>query len=64
MSSDKVYLSKEEQYFLMDMFELDNPTDAAEKFARVIAEEKADPGKMQDYLKRIIQIAKKEGLIK
>jgi hypothetical protein len=54
MSSDKIYLSKEEQIFLMEMLELQNPVQAAEKYALLMVEEKADPLQLQKYLRKTI----------
>lgn len=55
MSSDKIYLSREEQLFLMEMFEVKNPTEAAEKFALLMVDERADPLDLTDYLKKIMK---------
>lgn len=52
--SDKIYLSKEEQIFLMEMLELKDPVQAAEKFALLMIEEHADPTQLQKYLRKII----------
>lgn len=60
MSSDKIYLSREEQLFLMEMLELNSPTDAAEKFAYLMVEEKADPTKLQEYIKKIMKRMEKK----
>lgn len=52
MSSDKIYLSKEEQLFLMAMLEINDPVEAAEKYALIIIEQQGDPTKLQEYLKK------------
>ena len=55
MSSDRIYLNKEEQIFLMEMLELEDPVSAAEKFAILMVEERADPTELQKYLKKIMK---------
>lgn len=55
MSSDKIYLTREEQLYLMEMLEVNNPVDAAEKFAVMMAKEGADPMELQAYLKKIMK---------
>jgi len=55
MSSDRIYLSKEEQIFLMEMLEINNPIEAAERFAVLMVNEKADPTKLQEYIKKIMK---------
>ena len=52
--SDKIYLSRSEQKYLMEMLEINDPTQAAEKFAYMLVEEKADPSKLQEYVKKIM----------
>ena len=59
MSSDKIYLSREEQAFLMDMLEINNPTDACEKFATLLVEERANPADLKKYLIKIMKKMKK-----
>ena len=54
MSSDKVYLNREEQLFLMDMFEVQNPNDAIDRFVTMLTEERANPGDLKKYLKKIM----------
>lgn len=54
MSSEKIYLSKEEQIFLMEMLEIKNPVEAAEKYALMMVEEKTDPIQLQKYLRKTI----------
>ena len=53
--SDKIYLNREEQIFLMEMLEINDPVIAVEKFAQILSEERADPAKLEDYLKKIIK---------
>ena len=53
--SDRIYLTKEEQYFLIEWLEIENVSVAVDKFATILAEERADPGKLQEYIKKIIQ---------
>lgn len=55
MSSDRIYLSKEEQIFLTEMLEIDDINDAVEKFAILMVEERADPTQLHKYLKKIIK---------
>lgn len=52
--SDNVYLSREEQIFLMEMLELDDPVKALERFATIMVEEKASTSELEKYLKRIM----------
>lgn len=52
--NDRIYLSREEQAFLVEMLEMENPTDAAERFAVLMVDEKADPSKLTQYLKKIM----------
>ena len=54
MSSEKVYLTKEEQIYLMEMFEVDNPTDAAENFVRLMVEVGVDPVELKSYLRKVM----------
>ena len=60
MSSDRIYLSREEQIFLMEMLELRDPSQAAEKFALLMVEERADPTELQKYLKKIMKKMEKK----
>jgi hypothetical protein len=55
MSAGKIFLNQEEQIFLMEFLELKNPKDAAEKFALIMVEERADPTQMKKYLQKIIK---------
>lgn len=55
MSSEKIYLTREEQLFLMEMFEVKSPTEGVEKFAELMVMEKADPLELTDYLKKCIK---------
>ncbi len=56
MNSDgKVYLTREEQIFLMEMLEVDDPSKAIEEFAMLLRDEKADPSKLEDYIKKILK---------
>ena len=55
MSSDKIYLTREEQIFLMEMLGVKDPIQAAEKFAVFMIEERADPQDLQKYVKKIIK---------
>jgi hypothetical protein len=55
MSSDKVYLSKEEQAFLIHMLETKTAKEGAEKFATLMIEERANPSEIQFYLKETLK---------
>ena len=52
--SDKIYLSREEQIFLMEMTELETTEDAVDKFVTLMILEKADPIDLKKYLKKIM----------
>lgn len=54
-NSSKIYLSREEQIFLMNMLESTDPLDATERFAEIMAEERANPLELQVYLKKIMK---------
>ena len=51
---ERIVLSREEQLFLMEMLETDDPMEAVEKFATIMTEEKADPTQLQKYIKKIM----------
>jgi hypothetical protein len=53
--NDRIYLSREEQTFLMEMLEIQDPVEAVDRFAYLIVLEKADPTKLHDYLKKIMR---------
>lgn len=55
MSSDKIYLNKEEQAFLIKMLEIDNVEEAVEGFAILMLDERADPIDLHKYLKKTIK---------
>jgi hypothetical protein len=55
VSSERIYFSKEEQIFLMEMFETEDLEFAAERFALLMVEERADPTQIQKYLLKIIK---------
>jgi len=55
MNSDsRVYLSVEEQVFLMEWLEINDPIQAVERFAVLMVKEKVDPTQLQDYLKKVM----------
>lgn len=56
MSGDRIYLSREEQAYLIRMLEIEDPQVAVEKFAILLVEERADPGSIQDYLRKIMKV--------
>jgi hypothetical protein len=55
----KIYLSKDEQIFLMEWLDVEDPIAAADKFASLLAEERSDPLKMQQYIQKIMKRIKK-----
>lgn len=55
MSGDKIYFTKKEQIFLMEMLEQKDIHEAIEKFTEILVEEKANPNKLKEYLTKIIQ---------
>lgn len=55
MSSDRVYLTKEEQEFLTERLDIDDPQDATDKFASLMLIEGADPVKLKEYLVAIMK---------
>ena len=55
MSRDKIFLSREEQVFLMEMLEVKDPMDAVEIFAILMVDERADPSDLQHYVKQIMK---------
>lgn len=59
MSSDKIYLSQEEQIFLMEMLEVDNPHVAVDKYANLMVLEHAEPQDLQIYIQKTIAAYKK-----
>lgn len=54
MSSEKLFLTQEEQIFLMEMYEINDPVLAAEKFALEMIDQKVDPRELQKYLRKIM----------
>ena len=52
---DKIFLTKEEQLFLMEMLETEDPVEAAERFALIMVDERADPTDLQKYIKKIMK---------
>jgi hypothetical protein len=54
-SDGKIFLNKEEQIFLMEMLEVDNPAEAVEKFSTIMVEERADPTELQKFIKKIME---------
>jgi len=56
VSSDRVYLTREEQIYLMEMFETDNVEKAAEKFIEMMISEGANPNDFNKYLKKIMRV--------
>ena len=53
-SESRLYLSVEEQLFLIEWLEIDDPVQAVERFAVLMIKEKADPAQLQDYLKKVM----------
>jgi hypothetical protein len=54
MSSDKIYISREEQIYLMEMLEVDSPMEAIEKFTELMVLEGANTTKIEKYIKTIM----------
>jgi hypothetical protein len=61
MSSDRIYLSAEEQNFLMYFFEIDDPQAALEKFVSFLVEQRAKPEDLKEYLGALMPKAKTQG---
>ena len=59
MSSGKFSLSKEEQYFLMEILEINDVQEAFDRFTEILIEEKGDPQKVDKYIKKILEVYKK-----
>ena len=55
MSSEKIYLTKEEQIFLIEMLEIKDPGKAAERFAQLMILEKADPADLNEYIRKVMK---------
>ena len=51
----KIFLTVEEQVFLMEWLELNDPTKAAEKFAKILTEERASAQDMKKYIQKIMK---------
>ena len=51
---DKIYLTRDEQRFLLDMLELKDINVAVDEFAIMMAKQGADPLDLQTYLKKIM----------
>ena len=60
MSNEKIYLTREEQIWLMEMTEAKDSQDAVEIFASLMAEERADPTDLKKYLKKIMRKMEKK----
>lgn len=54
MNSGNIYLSREEQIFLMEMLEKDDPISATERFAEIMVEQGANPIDLEKYLKKVM----------
>ena len=55
MSSDKIYLNRDEQVFLTEMLEINSVEDAVDKFANLLVLEGADPTKLKKYIAAIMK---------
>jgi hypothetical protein len=60
MSSDRFFLSKEEQYFLVEMLELSDVQEAFDRFTEILVEERCDPQKVDKYIKKILEAHNKK----
>lgn len=54
-NNGKVYLNRQQVSFLYEMLEMNNTTDAVQAFAKILEQEGADPGKMAQYIDKIIE---------
>lgn len=55
MSSEKIFLNREEQIFLMEMLETQDIEDAVYKFSDMMAKQGADPVDMKKYIVKIMR---------
>lgn len=63
MSNDsKIYFNREEQVFLMEMFETDDPVVGAESFARCLIKEGVDVIDLKDYLRKVMKAWSKQNV--
>jgi hypothetical protein len=62
MSSERIYLDAEEQHFLIEMLEINEPQAALEKFVSILVEERAKPEELKEYLAAIMARAKMQGI--
>lgn len=60
--SEKIYLTKPQQNFLKEMLEIEDIKEAAQYFALMMVEEKADPTQLQKYVERIMQKMEKNNV--
>lgn len=60
MSSDKFYLTKDEQIFLMEWLEIDDPEEAVTKFASLMMEEGVRIDHLQESLKKVMKRVNKK----
>ena len=52
--NSRIYLTREEQVYLMQILEINSPEEALNKFIDILIEEKVDPTKTSVYLKKIM----------
>jgi hypothetical protein len=59
-NSSRFFLSKEEQYFLMEVLEIRDVQKAFDRFAEMLVEERCNPQQIDKYIKRIHEAYKKK----
>ena len=62
MSSERIYLTADEQNFLIEVLEINDPTAAFEKFISILVEERAKPEELKEYLATLMTRAKAKGI--
>jgi len=60
MSEMRIKLNKAQLNFLMDMLEIENPQDAANKFVEILVEEKLQPKDVSAIINQIMSKMKKK----
>lgn len=53
--NNNIFLSRRQLEYVIKMVEISDPNEAVEKFALIMLEEKADPGKMEMYINRLME---------
>lgn len=60
MSSEKFYLTKDEQIFLMDWLEIEDPEQAVTKFAELMSKESVKIDHFQECLVKVMKKVNKK----